>query len=73
MYPFITLQAISVHMAKNIKFSDIIMSDENFKNSGECTVWIEKLELVAQLQGVTEMLKFVPLFLIRHVSATSRL
>ena len=26
-------------------------------------MWIEKLELVAELQGVTELIKFVPLFL----------
>ena len=48
---------------KAIKFSDIIKSYEDQNTSGEFYVWIEKLELVAQLQGITDLPKFVPLFL----------
>ena len=47
----------------NVKFSDIINHYVNYNNSGEFTVWVEKLELVAKLQEVEDMLKFVPLFL----------
>ena len=49
--------------SKAIKFSDIIKSYEDQNTSGEFFVWIEKLELVAQLQGLTDLPKFLPLFL----------
>ncbi|XP_067943202.1 uncharacterized protein [Watersipora subatra] len=50
-------------MAKSVRFSDIIKSYKDYNTSGEFSVWIEKLELVAELQGVTDKLKFLPLFL----------
>lgn len=46
-----------------IKFSDIVRNYESSDVSGDFTVWVEKLELVAQLQNVTDKLKFLPLFL----------
>lgn len=50
-------------MSKSIRFSDIIKSYEDYNTSGEFFVWIEKLELVAKLQGVTDLTQFLPLFL----------
>lgn len=46
-----------------VKFSDIVKNYEDYNTSGEFSIWVEKLELVAQLQGITEKLKFLPLFL----------
>ena len=48
---------------KAIRFCDIIKSFEDQNTSGEFYVWIKKLELLAQLQGITDLPKFVPLFL----------
>ena len=48
---------------KAIRFCDIIKSFEDQNTSGEFYVWIKKLQLIAQLQGITDFLKFVPLFL----------
>ena len=50
-------------MAANIKFSDIIKTYQDYQTSGEFSTWIDKLQLVAQLQGVEDLAKFVPLFL----------
>lgn len=51
-------------MAKSFKYSDIIKNYEDQNVSGEFFVWIEKLELVAELQGgSTDILKLLPLFL----------
>ena len=47
----------------SIKFSDIVKNYVDYNTSGEFSVWIEKLELVAQLQEITDKLKFLPLFL----------
>lgn len=47
----------------SVKFSDIVKSYVDYNTSGEFTVWVEKLELVAQLQDITDKLKFIPLFL----------
>ena len=43
--------------------SDIIKNYEDYNTSGEFSVWIEKLELVATLQKITDKLAFLPLFL----------
>ena len=51
------------NMAKSIRFSEIVESYENQSTSDEFYVWLEKLELVAELQGVTDLRKFLPLFL----------
>ena len=43
--------------------SDIIKNYADYNTSGEFSVWIEKLELVATLQKITDKLAFLPLFL----------
>ena len=53
------LQAIAAIMA-NVKFADVI---KMFDGSTDCANWLQKLELVASLQGVKRLEKFVPLFL----------
>lgn len=50
-------------VAKGIRFSEIVKSYEDQNTSGEFYVWLEKLELVAKLQGVSDLPKFLPLFL----------
>jgi hypothetical protein len=45
-----------------VKLSDIITKYED-SSSGEFSEWIEKLELVAKLQKITDLVSFVPLFL----------
>lgn len=58
------LQAISAYTGMaNVKFSDIIKNYESQEVSGEFSIWIAKLELVAELQKIGDKLKFVPLFL----------
>ena len=47
----------------NVKYSDIIGSYVDYNTSGEFSIWVEKLELVAQLQSIKDKLKFLPLFL----------
>lgn len=44
----------------SLKFSDII---KQYSGDGDFSEWLEKLELVANLQGVKELEKFLPLFL----------
>lgn len=46
-----------------VKLSDLIKSYEDSNTSGEFTMWISKLELVAKLQEVNDLKSFVPLFL----------
>lgn len=43
--------------------SEILKQYEDYNTSGEFTVWVEKLELVARLQRITDKLAFLPLFL----------
>lgn len=43
-----------------IKLSDVI---KQYDGSGDFAEWVEKLEMVASLQGITEVEKFLPLFL----------
>ena len=43
--------------------SDIIKNYADYNTSGEFSVWLEKLELVATLQKITDKLAFLPLFL----------
>ena len=47
----------------SVRFSDIIGKYVDYSTSGEFSVWVEKLELVAELQEVDDKLKFLPLFL----------
>ena len=44
----------------NLKFGDII---RQYDGEGDFAEWLRKLELVADLQGVTALEKFLPLFL----------
>lgn len=44
----------------NVKFGDII---RQYDGQGDFSEWLRKLELVADLQGVTTVEKFLPLFL----------
>ena len=46
----------------NVKLSDIVTKYEG-SSSGDFMEWIEKLELVARLQNITELTAFLPLFL----------
>ena len=61
------LQAITAFntmaATKSLRFADIVKCYEDQKSSGEFHAWLEKLELVAELQGVTDLAKFLPLFL----------
>ena len=43
----------------NIKFGDI---DTQYNGDGDFAEWLRKLELVADLQGIEAMEKFLPLF-----------
>ncbi len=56
------LQAISAHMAQ-VKLSDLIPPYKDCETSGNFLEWCERLELVADLQGVANKEKFLPLFL----------
>ena len=47
-------------MTANIRFGDII---SQFSGEGDFAEWLAKLELVATLQGITALEKFLPLFL----------
>ena len=47
----------------SVRISDIITRFENTERSGDISEWLDKLELVARLQGVTQLESFVPLFL----------
>ena len=47
----------------SVRFSDIIKSYDSREASGDFSVWIQKLELVANLQKIEDKLQFVPLFL----------
>ena len=54
-------------VAKGIRFSEIVKSYEDQNTSGEFYVWLEKLELVAKLQGVSDLPKFLLcFFLVQH-------
>jgi hypothetical protein len=44
----------------SVKFGDLI---RQFEGSGDFSVWLQKLELVAQLQEVKNLQSFLPLFL----------
>ena len=46
-----------------VKLSELIKSYEDSNTSGEFRTWLNKLELVAKLQKVTNLKSFVPLFL----------
>lgn len=46
--------------AISVKFGDII---RQYDGQGDFSEWLRKLELVAELQGVTNVEKFLPLFL----------
>lgn len=46
----------------SVKLSDIIQKYED-SSSGDFSEWLEKLELVAKLQDITELQTFLPLFL----------
>jgi hypothetical protein len=60
------LQAIAA-MSVSVKCADLI---RQFDGEGEdFAVWIRKVELVASLQGVERLEKFVPLFLVRGAFA----
>lgn len=45
----------------SVKFSDII---KQFSGEGDFFEWVQKLELVAKLQKVTQLENFLPLFLV---------
>lgn len=47
----------------SVKLSDVVSNFENVEKSGDVSDWLEKLELVARLQNVTQLETFVPLFL----------
>lgn len=53
----------------SIKFSDIIKNYESCETSGDCSLWVERLELVAQLQNIKDKLQFPPSFLSRSAFA----
>lgn len=53
------LQAIAAP-SMSVKFSDII---EKYNGEGDIVEWVEKLEMVASLQGVTNLCNFLPCFL----------
>ena len=44
----------------SIKFSEII---EKYNGESDFAEWVEKLEMVASLQGITDLASFLPLFL----------
>lgn len=46
-----------------VKVSDLVKSYEDNKISGDFNEWCDKLELVAKLQKITELVSFMPLFL----------
>ena len=46
----------------SVKLTDIISKYEGI-SSGDFTEWVEKLELVAALQNVSDLKSFMPLFL----------
>lgn len=46
-----------------LKFGDIITKYEDAQTSGDIADWLERLELVAQIQKITELTAFLPLFL----------
>lgn len=47
----------------SVKLTDIITKYVDSATSGDFADWIEKLELVAKLQGITDLKTFLPLFL----------
>lgn len=47
----------------SVKISDVVTNFESVERSGDICEWLEKLELVARLQNVTQLESFVPLFL----------
>ena len=47
-------------MSVNVKFSDLIKS---YDGTGDFLEWVQKLELVAEFQKITELQNFLPLFL----------
>ena len=47
----------------SVKLTDIITKYEDCATSGDFAEWIEKLELVATLQNITDLKTFLPLFL----------
>ena len=47
-------------MSVNVKSSDLIKS---YDGTGDFLEWVQKLELVAELQKITELQNFLPLFL----------
>ena len=62
---FITLankviKVATSYRSMSVKFSDII---QQYSGVGDFSEWIRKVEMVASLQGVKELEKFIPLFL----------
>ena len=50
-------------MAASVKFSDVV-SKFGGKKGEDASEWLKKVELVASLQGINELHKFIPLFLV---------
>jgi hypothetical protein len=46
-----------------VKVSDLVKCYEDNNVSGDFNEWCDKLELVAKLQKITELVTFMPLFL----------
>jgi len=46
-----------------IKISDLVKCYEDSASSGDFSEWCDKLELVAKLQKVKDLVSFMPLFL----------
>ena len=47
----------------NVKLSDVIQPYHNSAMSGDFSRWLQRVEMVAGLQGVADLARFVPLFL----------
>ena len=47
-------------MAVSIKCSEVI---QPYNDDADCAEWLRKVELVAKLQSIDDLEKFVPLFL----------
>lgn len=47
----------------SVKLSDVITKYEDKEKSGDLAEWMDKLELVAKLQNISDLVTLVPLFL----------
>lgn len=47
----------------NVKFTDVIQPFHSVSASGDFSRWLQRVEMVARLQGVADLACFVPLFL----------